>query len=116
MSKQWSNIVFQKDDENYIESCRTVQGQFHEILMSSGYPEKMALFCREDTPKTETFYFSPDCNHYAQEFLKRLPVIPCDQPDHVGLILLEGNTASRTSIFGEKARIEIPTRRHKPGK
>ena len=106
-TKQWSKIIFQKDDENYVESCRNIQGQFHEILMSSEYPLKMALFCREDTPKTETFYFSPDCNHYAKNLLLKLSAVPCNPPNHVGLILLEGTSASRSAIFGEKAAIEI---------
>lgn len=103
-AKQWSKIVFQKDDENYVESSRNVQGQFHEIRISSGSPIEMALFSREETSKTDTFYFAPACNHYAKDFLKRLSAVPCDPPNHVGLILLEGDAASRTTIFGKRLK------------
>ena len=106
--KQWNKIIFQKNDENYIESCQTVREQFHEVLMSSDYPAKMALFCREEDSKTETYYFSPDCNRYAKTLLLELSTIPCDQPNHVGLMLLEGTTSSRVNIFGKTAAIEMP--------
>ena len=110
MSKQWSKIVFQKDDENYIELCQNIKDRFHEIRVLSGSPIKMALFSREEPSKTEVFYFSPACNHYAKDFLKSVSVTPCEQPNHMGLGLLEGDASSRTSIFGEDARIEIPRR------
>lgn len=114
MSKQWNKIVFQINDENYVELSRNVQDQFHEIWISAGSLVEMALFSREDTStKTDVFYFSPACNHYAQNLLKSLSAIPCDQPDHVGLGLLEGHQSSRILIFGKKAAIEIPALRQK---
>lgn len=111
--KQWSKVVFQKNDENYIESCRNIQNQFHKIRMSSGSPIEMALFSREDTSKTDIFYFSPACSHYAKDFLSSTSAVPCDPPNHIGLILLEGDDSSRTFIFGKKAAIEIPATRQK---
>jgi hypothetical protein len=113
MSKQWNKLIFQKNDENYVELCRNIQNQFHEIRMSSGCPVEMALFSRDDNYKTETFYFSPACNHYAPKFLKEISAIPCDHPDHSGLGLLDGDASSRVAILGEKAAIEMPPTRQK---
>ncbi len=116
MSKQWYKLVFQKNDENYLESCRNIQSQFHEIWVLSGSPNEMALFSREEPSKIEVFYFSPACNQDAKKFLNSISALPCDKPDYVGLGLLEGDQASRVSMFGEKARIEIPASRHRLGK
>ncbi len=110
MSEQWYKIVFQKNDENYLASCQSVKNEFHEIRMSSDAPVEVVLFSRDDNYKTETFYFSPECIHYDRDFLKSISATPCEQPNHVGLGLLEGSASSRTSIFGDVAKIGIPTR------
>ena len=109
MSKQWYKIVLQKRDPNYVEIYRNVQDRFHDVRVSVGSPIEMALFSREDTSKTESFYFSPACDHYANSLILELSATPCEQPSHTGLGLVDGDAASPNAIFGKASLHDMPS-------